>query len=159
MRSIKFTRPSSVDEHVRLGQNLNDELDSLWDLEEEKKKSAKDYSDRIKAKELYIRLLQGNLKKHKITMEVECRLQKNYMRGEWVFFDPTTGEEVYSEAFNEVDWLWTDDKDADEVIDKHGLPRAPILPALAKVLQLTSGGDYTDYTEESEQETPAEEVA
>lgn len=159
MRTIKFTRPSSVDEHVRLGNSLVSELNNLWDLQEEKKQSAKEYGEMVKAKEAYIKVLQDNLSSHKITMEVECRIQKNYQRGEWVFFDPTTGEEVYSEAFNEVDWLWTDDKDADEVIDKHGLPRTPILPASAKVLQLTAGGEYAEYSEEPTEEMPDEEVA
>lgn len=159
MRTIKFTRPASVDEHVRLGNALVSELDNLWDLQEEKKQVTKEYGDRIKGKEAYIKVLQDNLSKHEISLEIDCRLQKNYQRGEWVFFDPTTGEEVYSEAFTEVDWLWTDDKDADEVIDKHGLPRNPILPNSAKVLQLTSGGEYTDYTEEPAEESDVEEVA
>lgn len=152
MRTIKFTRPASVDEHVRLGNALVSELNSLWDLQEEKKQSAKEYGEIIKAKEFYIKVLQMNLQNHEISLEVECRVQKNYIRGEWVFFDPTTGEEVYCEAFTDADWQMSFVDDDVEVIQPAQLSEG------TKFLRLTSG-EYSDYTEESEKETDIEEVA
>jgi chromosome condensin MukBEF ATPase and DNA-binding subunit MukB len=147
MRKIKFTRPSSVDEHVNMGQKLVDELNNLWELQEEKKDSAKAYGEQVKAKEAYIKVLQMNLQEHKVDVEFECKVRKNFRDGEWQFVDPTTGEIVYTEAFTEADWLWPDDRDADEVMDKHGSLRAPTLAEGPKVLQLTAGDSQSSAEE------------
>jgi heme oxygenase len=136
MRTIEFTRPSSIDEHVQLGEALVRELDNLWDLQEEKKESARNYSEMVKSKEAYIKVLQDNLSQHKITLKIECRVQKNYVRGEWVFFDPETGEEVYSEKFTDADWQMDFTEPDVEVISPKQLPGQ-------KVLQLTEG-DFSD---------------
>lgn len=159
MRTIKFTRPASVDEHVRLGNSLVSELKNLWALQEEKKQSAKEYGEMVKAKEAYIKVLQDNLESHKISLEVECKVIKSYKESAWLLVDPTSGEIVCVEPFTEGDYQWSLVMDADEVVDENGELREQKLLDAPKVLQLTSGGDYTDYIEDSEQETPAEEVA
>lgn len=103
-RTITFTRHASIDEHIKMQDRLIDEMENLEYLEQEKKSSAKAYTDQINAKELLIRTLRMDLKEHKITLTQECKIIKDYGRGEWIFVDPATGEEVFCEKFTDADW-------------------------------------------------------
>lgn len=133
MRKIKFTRSSSVDEHVKLGVDLINALKALEELEEEKKQQAKEYASMIQGRKDYVKVLRSNLEEHNITLEIECRVQKNYQRGQWVFFDPETGEEVYCEEFGQLDWQTSIVEDDVEVVE------AKVISAGAKILQIGSG--------------------
>lgn len=103
-RVITFTRHASIDEHIKMQDRLIQEMENLEGLEEEKKMSAKSYSDQINAKEGLIRVLRMDLKAHKITLTQECKIIKDYNRGQWTFVDPATGEEVFFEKFTDADW-------------------------------------------------------
>lgn len=103
-RVITFTRHSSIDEHMKLQERLIKEMENLEDLEEEKKTSNKAYTDQINTKEALIKTLRMDLKEHKITLTQECAIIKDYNRGQWIFVDPATGEEVYFEKFTDADW-------------------------------------------------------
>ncbi len=103
-RVITFTRHASIDEHMKMQDRLIEEMENLEDLEEEKRLSAKSYTDQINAKEGLIRVLRMDLKEHKITLTQECKIIKDYNRGQWTFVDPATGEEVFFEKFTDADW-------------------------------------------------------
>lgn len=154
-RKIKFTRPSSVDEHVKLGVDLINALKSLEELEEEKKMLAKDLGNQIKAKEMYIRLLRDNLEEHKISLDIECLVHKSYQEGAWLFIDPQTGAVVFREAFKENDWqLSIVEDDVDVVIDENGEPQEQKLLEGPNILQLTAG-----ISESAEESTVEEEIS
>ena len=103
-RTITLSRHASIDEHIKLQERLITEMENLEDLEEEKKQSAKSYKDQIEAKEGLIKVLRQDLKGHKITLTQECNIIKDYSRGEWIFVDTVTGEEVFCEKFTNTDW-------------------------------------------------------
>lgn len=115
-RVITFTRHASIDEHMKMQDRLIQEMENLEDLEEEKKASAKSYTDQINAKEGLIRVLRMDLKEHKITLTQECKIIKDYARGEWIFVDPATGEEVFCEKFTDADWQTSIDENLHYVI-------------------------------------------
>lgn len=149
MRKLKFTRPSSVDEHVELGIKLINQLKALEELEEEKKSVNKSYTDQINGKKEYLKILRSNLEEHKISLEVECIVIKSYKEGAWLFVDPNTSEVVHTEPFSDLDWQVSVIEDADEVIDENGDPREQKLLEGPRILQLTAGADSESSVEGS----------
>lgn len=124
---------------------LLSEMEALETLEEEKKDAAKEYKEMIDAKVALIKVLRQDLKEHKITLTQECKIIKDYSRGEWIFVDPVTGEQVHSEKFSDADWqISFEEETFYEVV---GQPLQ--LPGSSPKL-LASGDDtFDDYKEES----------
>lgn len=147
-RVITFTRNASIDEHMKLQERLIKEMENLEDLEEQKKASAKSYTDRINAMELLIRTLRVDLKEHKITLTQECKIIKDYNRGQWTFVDPVSGEEVYSEKFADADWQGT----VDEVLHYEIVGQQLQIPGTSQKMLAAGDDTHIEETEYSEVE-------
>lgn len=117
LKTITFSRDASAEEYEDLSRKLLDCLSKKQDLEEEKKQVAKDYKAQIDSLDMVINVHAIDLRGRKITRTMTVNFRKDYTRGEFVYFDPETGEEVWSEPFNAADWqTGIDDLNADHTV-------------------------------------------
>lgn len=145
-KTITFTRHASIDEHMKMQDRLLSEMEALETLEEEKKDAAKKYKEMIDSKVALIKVLRQDLKEHKITLTQECRIIKDYSRGEWIFVDPVTGEQVHSEKFSETDWQMVVEEETFYEVVGQPLQLSGTSPKL-----LAAGDDTFDECEEVEE--------